>query len=103
MRPLTQLVMETSVNFFDRHPRFYENTGTKLKPNRFVQRYQAIIHMNKEAFLGARVLDLASHDGRWSMAALDAGAQYIEGVEGRLELVARSFETFKHYEVPCEK
>lgn len=38
---------------------------------------------------GARVLDLAAHDGRWSYALAGAGAAEVIGVEARPELTAR--------------
>lgn len=38
---------------------------------------------------GARVLDLAAHDGRWSYALAAAGAASVTGVEARPELIAR--------------
>ena len=37
------------------------------------ERYEALIAINKDIFDGARVLDLASHDGRYSFAALKTG------------------------------
>jgi hypothetical protein len=90
-------------NFFDRFPLFLETTGTRRLPNRLNQRYKLLIDANRSALRGARVLDIASHDGRWSMAALDAGAAYVEGVEGRQELVDRSRRTFAHYGIPNAK
>lgn len=42
---------------------------------------------------GARVLDLAAHDGRWSYALAAAGAREVVAIEARPELVAR-FEDF---------
>lgn len=42
---------------------------------------------------GARVLDLAAHDGRWSLAFAGAGAAEVLGIEGRPELIAR-FDQF---------
>ncbi|MBC7156888.1 MAG: methyltransferase domain-containing protein [Rhodobacteraceae bacterium] len=42
---------------------------------------------------GARVLDLACHDGRWSYALAAAGAAEVVGVEGRQELIDR----FAHF------
>ena len=48
------------------------------------------------------MLDIASHDGRWSMAALDAGARHVIGVEGRPELVDAARATLAHYNVPQE-
>jgi hypothetical protein len=83
--------------FFDTYRRFYQTTGTPLEPNRFQQRWRVIIEENKGLFQGARVLDIASHDGRWSFAALKAGAAYVEGVEARAELVRRALANFTHY------
>lgn len=85
--------------FFDQYPLFYESTGTLLKPNRFEQRWRMIVEKNLHLFRGARVLDLASHDGRWSFASLKAGAAYVQGIEGRSELVGRAENTFAHYEI----
>jgi hypothetical protein len=87
------------MRFFDEYPRFYETTATLLKPNRFEQRWRMIIEKNAQWLRHARVLDLASHDGRWSFASLKAGATYVEGVEARPELVRSAIDTFTHYEV----
>ena len=87
------------MRFFDTFPRFYETTRTLLKPNRFHQRWGMIIERNRSLFGNARVLDLASHDGRWSFAALKAGAAYVEGVEARPELVEGATANFRYYGV----
>ena len=42
--------------------------------NRMNERYEALFASNRDIFDGARVLDLASHDGRYSFAALKTGA-----------------------------
>ncbi|MEM7508004.1 MAG: class I SAM-dependent methyltransferase [Pseudomonadota bacterium] len=42
---------------------------------------------------GARVLDLASHDGRWPYAFAEAGAREVIGIEGRQDLIDE-FATF---------
>ncbi|SDW86784.1 class I SAM-dependent methyltransferase [Roseicitreum antarcticum] len=42
---------------------------------------------------GARVLDIAAHDGRWSYALAGAGATSVHGVEARAETVAQ-FDDF---------
>ncbi len=42
---------------------------------------------------GARVLDLAAHDGRWAYAFAAAGARKVLGIEGRPHLVDR----FAHF------
>lgn len=85
------------MRFFDRYDRFYATSGTARFPNRFNQRYRAIIEPHRHLFRGSRVLDIASHDGRWSFAALKAGACHVAGVEARRELVERAQVTFRHY------
>jgi 16S rRNA G966 N2-methylase RsmD len=45
------------------------------------RRYEAIFSGNRELFKGAKVLDIMSASGFWSLAALDAGAAHVVGVE----------------------
>lgn len=66
------------------------------KPNtiyRLAQRHRLIIDPFVEQIKGARVLDLAAHDGRWSYALANAGAAEVIGVEARQELIER----FAHF------
>jgi hypothetical protein len=84
-------------NFFDAYPRFYETSETAPFRGRLNLRYEAIFAENSDIFDGARVLDLASHDGRWSLAALQTGAAHVVGIEGRPELVANAKANFEHY------
>ena len=86
-------------SFFDDYPRFYETSDTGPWRDRLNLRYEAIFAENRDVFVGARVLDIASHDGRWSLAALKAGAAYVVGIEGRPELVANAQATFQHYAI----
>ncbi len=58
--------------------------------NRLNARYRTFILPNAEQYGGKRVLDLASHDGRWSFAALMTGAAHVTGVEFRQELIDKS-------------
>ena len=76
--------------FFDKYNHFLETSMVGNWPARLNARYEAIINANKLLFEGARVLDLASHDGRWSFAALDAGAASVVGIEVRPEMVANA-------------
>lgn len=78
--------------FFDRHSLFLKTSPVGNWPDRLNARYQAIIEDNRGALKDATVLDLASHDGRWSFAALDAGASHVTGIEVRPELVAAAAE-----------
>jgi hypothetical protein len=83
--------------FFDEYPRFLETSQVFAQPGRLNLRHEAIVTANRDVLEGARVLDLASHDGRWSFAALKAGASHVIGVESRQEAVDRAYETFAHY------
>jgi len=85
------------MNFFDRFCRFYTTSKTSPFPHRLNGRYEAIIANNSDLFAGKRVLDIASHDGRWSFAALHAGASYVKGIEPRQELIDNAIETFICY------
>jgi hypothetical protein len=60
-------------------------------------RYEAIFAANRDVFAGARVLDIASHDGRWSLAALKTGAAEVIGIEARGELVRAAQENLALY------
>jgi hypothetical protein len=78
--------------FFDSFPRFYETARTRSAQGRLNLRYEAIFGQNAEIFAGARVLDIASHDGRWSLAALHTGAAEVIGIEARDNLVEAARE-----------
>ncbi len=83
--------------FFDDHPRFLETSETRPAPNRLNGRHDAIVGYRRDIYAGARVLDLGSHDGRWSFAALKAGAARAVGVEARPHLVRKAEDNFAHY------
>ena len=83
--------------FFDQYDRFYETSETSVQPWRLNLRYEAIFEENRDAFAHARVLDIASHDGRWSFAALQAGAAHVTGIEARPELVEEALENLRTY------
>ncbi len=85
--------------FFDDFPRFRETSQTATDLGRLNLRHRAQIEANRKVLDGARVLDIASHDGRWAFAALRAGATHVTGIEARPDLVAHSEETFRHYGV----
>ncbi len=85
--------------FFDDYPRFFETSKTTPYRSRLNLRYDAIFTENREIFAGARVLDIASHDGRWSFAALKSGAASVVGIEARPELVKNAQENMAHYHV----
>lgn len=100
--------------FGDDYPHFIELTDLEPKEeplysrerhrgaieqrNRMNERYEAMFASNRSIFEGARVLDLASHDGRFSFAALKTGAAHVTGVEVRQSLVDRAHEAFAFYD-----
>lgn len=73
--------------FFEQYPQFYWTSSTAPNPARLNLRYEAIFGENKDIFAGATVLDIACHDGRWSLASLATGAQSVIGIDARPELV----------------
>ncbi len=83
--------------FFERFPRFYLTSSTHPTTARLNLRYEAIFSENRDIFAGASVLDLASHDGRWSLAALATGARSVIGIEARPELVQAATENLGEY------
>lgn len=92
--------------FFDKYSRFLETSGTggtasnlTGETKRLGIRHQAMITEHQHVLEGKRVLDIASHDGRWSFAAAKAGATHVTGIEARPELVKHAEEHFSHYGV----
>ncbi len=86
--------------FFDLYPRFYSTSVTGATPNRLNQRHRALIESNEAIIRGQSVLDIASHDGRWSFAAHKAGARHVLGVEAREHLVKVAEANMREYRVP---
>lgn len=91
-----------STNFFDTHPRFFETSETSAKPVRLNLRHQAIFEQHAHVFDGASVLDIASHDGRWTLAALHSGARHVIGVEAREELISNARSNLRYYGVAAD-
>jgi hypothetical protein len=85
--------------FFHRFPRFVETSETGPWLDRLNARYLALIHANRKLIEGARVLDLASHDGRFSFAALQNGAASVIGVEHEPHLVSKANENMAFHDV----
>ena len=76
-------------DFLDELPAY----GHMDRPSRRLNlRYRYIVEPFAEALAGARVLDLAAYDGRWSYALAHAGAAEVIGVEARQSLIDRFAE-----------
>lgn len=84
-------------SFCDLYPRFLETSETKPSRMRLDSRWRAIIEWNQRHLAGRRVLDLGSHDGRWTLAAVKAGAAHVIGIEARAHLVEKARENLACY------
>jgi 2-polyprenyl-3-methyl-5-hydroxy-6-metoxy-1,4-benzoquinol methylase len=89
--------------FFEAFPRFIDTSETGPWLERLNARYLALIHANRDVIAGSRVLDLASHDGRFSFAALQNGASHVTGIEWDPALVSASREHMEAYGVPTDR
>lgn len=90
-------------NFFDRYPRFYSSSRVGSSSNRLNRRYRALIEANDSLIRGQRVLDLASHDGRWTLAALATAAIHVTGIEPRLRLTSEAVAAMVDYGIPAHR
>jgi len=98
-RKFQNIGTDNGQGFFDAYPAFFE-TSTSGHRNRLNKRYRAIIEPNLDIIQGKSILDIASHDGRWSLAASKAGAEHILGIEARDHLVKHAQENLRKYGVP---
>jgi len=79
--------------FFDRHPRFFESeVGGHSK--RLNARYKCFMEYRPDLIQNKTILDIASHDGRWSFAALHNQAKYVVGIDANQQSVNRGREIF---------
>ena len=90
----------TEPMFFDKHPEFLATSTTAAEKDRLNLRHLAIIEENADILRGRTVIDIASHDGRWSYAALETGASHVIGIEGRRRLIDNTVKTFADKGVP---
>jgi SAM-dependent methyltransferase len=91
------------IRFFDDYPRFLETSKTGPSLDRLNARYTGLIHQNRHLLDGATVLDLASHDGRFSFAALQNGAERVVGIEVDSSLVTHAYENLATYGVSPDR
>ena len=79
----------------------YENTlflkTSKIgaDPNRLNWRCEILLTRNQHAIKNKKILDLASHDGRFSYACLKLEAKHVTGVESNVHLVKHAKENLK--------
>jgi hypothetical protein len=85
------------VSFFDRYPRFRGTSSTDTQGERLEYRHRLLIERTAPLLAGKRVLELASHDGRWTAAALDQGAAHVTGIEGKPYLIDHACTNLAEY------
>ena len=68
--------------------------GNPKNEARLRARTRHIIDANRDAIEGARVLDIAANNGRWSYAAIAAGARSVVSIEGRQERIEDAHRFF---------
>ena len=91
------------MGFFDDYPEFFKTSSTGSILNRLNKRYTTLIESNKSIIKNSSILDLGSHDGRWSFAAIKNGAINVLGIEGREHLVKNSHKNMELYKIPKER
>jgi methyltransferase family protein len=84
------------MNFFDRFDRFYSTSQSAIS-DRLNKRHRVCIQRHEKLLRGKRVLDIASHDGLFSFAALQAGCSHVTGIEVRPHLVEAAKANFSLY------
>jgi 2-polyprenyl-3-methyl-5-hydroxy-6-metoxy-1,4-benzoquinol methylase len=89
--------------FFDKHKEFLQTSTTGAFINRLNCKYKAIIEYSQSFFKNSSVLDLASHDGRWTLAALSVGASHVTGIEGRKFLIENAIQNMILNNIPNQK
>jgi tetratricopeptide (TPR) repeat protein len=93
----------SSMNFFDIYPEFYKTSKTHPFRNRLNGRYNALIKNNLALIQEQTILDIASHDGRWSFAAIKNGAKKVIGIEARQYLVESAIKNMQTYNISEDK
>jgi SAM-dependent methyltransferase len=75
--------------------------------NRHTQRkrhfFDPVVRLLGGSLEGKRVLDLASNAGYWSLASIEAGADYVLGIEGRQMHVDQANFVFEVKEIERER
>lgn len=72
---------------------FLQTSQVGAKPRRLNWRCEVLLTRHRQDIEGKKVLDLASHDGRFSHACLKLGASHVTGVEGRQYLIDTATQT----------
>lgn len=82
---------------------FVRTSQTANLPNRLQKRCRAIFELRADFYKDKRVLDIGSHDGRWSYMALKMGAAHVTGIEARPHLVELANQNLSKLNIPEDK
>lgn len=66
-------------------------------------RVDTLLARNRDALAGKRVLDIASHIGTFSYAALEMGAAFVHGVDSEADTIRRAHDLFARHNVPADR
>ena len=93
------IVTSVSGGFFDNYSRFSETslTGADDGMAWINRRHRVLIEGCAEAIRDHAVLDFGSHDGRWALAAILAGAKHVTCVEPDEGLNSAAHDNLSHY------
>ena len=89
--------------FFDDYPRFVESSEPGPWLERLNARHAALIEHNRDLLEGARVLDLAGHDGRFAFAAVKAGAAHVTTIDVKTHLARAGEASMAHYGIEPDR
>ena len=85
-------------DLYDRHinhlPRAGRPSAAYVDIIRSRQLFKVIVQQNRALFENARILELPAGDGRWGLAALDAGAAHVTCVEPLPRVADRAAKAF---------
>jgi SAM-dependent methyltransferase len=114
LAPMQADELERRIAAFSRWHYRFEFAGGVTTPihrrdhiNRHEQRrryfFDALLHVCGGTLAGRRVLDLGCNAGYWSLAAIEAGASFVLGIDGRNEHVEQAQLVFEAKGVEPER
>ncbi|MBF4162001.1 class I SAM-dependent methyltransferase [Nocardioides acrostichi] len=87
------------MGFFDFLDETQDHKYAEANIARLNARFEMIVEPYRRDLEDARVLDLASHDGRWAYALSGAGAREVVGIEGRQDLIDQFESSYPRGEI----
>lgn len=94
--PGLEMTGDAFPGFFDEHELFLDSSTVASNKSRLNFRASMIVDRNRHAIEGKRILDIACHDARFSVAAVAmGGARQVVGVEAREDVADRGRANIK--------